>query len=463
MKIRNLTKGGATMSKYIGVWILWILTGLILSGCEGKIERNIEKLEGSQEDREQAMMELVLAKEDAIPPLIKALGDAERPSKVRVDVATVLFRMYMRESDSRILPAFITIINDKDPHLRSRIVIALADIGKKEGIAPLFGRLDDPDEEVLYQALCALESLGDKIKEGERDSLVHRAAMLTKSSSETESGRKVRQKAEELLELAAERIAQEAEKLVLKADLKGAEAKFLEAKEQVPNSLNVNLKLGKFYFDNGQEQKGLNLLSKFNLAVYARRLRPPPHIDGDLGDACWKKATVIDSLYLRLDRVFRPKRATGRSEIFVGYTGESFYIALKAYKNRKDIVAAHRGRDSNVWRDDSLEMFLDTNRDYRTYIQICVNSLGEYFDMSQKQRTAYNGEFRTAAKVEENFWSVEIEIPYKELGASKPQKGTIWGFNAISTRMGVDAQQAQWVPTYGNPHNPSRFGFLIFE
>ena len=451
------------MSRYIGVWILWILTGLILSGCEGKIERNIEKLEGSQEDREQAMMELVLAKEDAIPPLIKALGDAERPSKARVDVATVLFRMYMRESDSRILPAFIRSINDKDPHLRSRIVIALGDIGEKEGIAPLFGRLDDPDEEVIYQALCALESLGDKMEEGKRDSLVQRAAILTKSSSETESGRKVRQKGGELLEAAAERITQEAEQLALKADLEGAEAAFLKAKERVPNSLNVNLKLGKFYFDNGEEQKGLNLLREFNLAMYIRRLSPPPHIDGNLGDACWKKAAVIDSLYLRLDRVFRPKRATGRSEIFVGYTGESFYVALKAYKNRKDIVANHRGRDSNVWMDDSLEMFLDTNRDYRTFIQICVNSLGEYFDMSQEQRTAYNGEFRTGAKVEEDFWSVEIEIPYRELGASKPKKGTIWGFNAISTRMGVDAQQAQWVPSYGSPLNPPRFGFLIFD
>lgn len=442
-----------------------VVVPLYFLGCGSKVERNIKKLEGSQEDREQAMMELALAKQDAIPSLIKALGEPERPSGVRVDVVTVLFRMYMRESDPMIFPAFVRSINDNDPRLRSRIVIALGDIGEKEGIAPLLGRLDDPDEEVVYQDLCALESLSDKMEEGERDSLVHQAAILAKTSSETEKGRKIRQKAEELLEAAAERIVQEAEQLALKADLEGAEERFLEAKELVPNSLNVNLKLGKFYFDNGEEQKGLNLLRKFNLAVYAKRLGTPPHIDGDLRDACWEHATVIDTLYLRLDQVFRAKRATGKSEVFVGYTQENFYVALKAYKNRKDIVAEHRGRDSDVWKDDSLEIFMDTNLDYRSLIQICVNSLGEYFDVVQDRTydKTYNGEFRTGAKVEEDFWSVEIEIPYKELGTSMPRKGTIWGFNAVSTRMGVDAQQAQWVPSYGHPLNPTRFGFLIFD
>ena len=445
------------------IWGILVLGGLILSGCGNKAERNIKKLEGSQEEREQAMMELVLAKQDAIPPLIEALGDTEKPSRVRVDVATVLFRMYMRESDSRILPTLLRNLNDRDPRLRSRIVIALGDIGEQEGIAPLFDRLDDPEEEVVYQALWALESLSGKMTEGERDSLVHQATILTKSGSETENGRKIRQKGEELLEAAAQKTVQKAEQLALKADLKGAETAFLKAKELVPNSLNVNLKLGKFYFDNGEEQKGLNLLRKFNLAVYAGRLRPPPHIDGDLGDACWKEATVIDTLYQRLDRNYRANRAMGRSEIFVGYTGECLYVALKAYKDRKDIVAKHRGRDSNVWMDDSLEIFMDKDRDYKSHIQICVNSLGEYFDMSQEKSTAYDGEFRTAAKVEEDFWSVEVEMPYEELGASRPNKGTIWGFNLISTRMGVDAQQAQWVPTFGDPHHPAKYGFLIFD
>ena len=90
---------------------------------------------------------------------------------------------------------------------------------------------------------------------------------------------------------------------------------------------------------------------------------------------------------------------------------------------------------------------MDTNRDHQTHIQIVVNSLGEYFDMSRQKGETYNGEFRTAAKVEEDSWSVEVGIPYEELGASRPAKGTIWGFNVISTRMGVDAEQAQWVPT----------------
>jgi len=451
-------------TKRIGLcWCLFVLVILGLVGCGNKVERNIRKLEGSPDDREQAMMELTMAKADAIPPLLRTLEDTKRPSGVRVDVATVLFRMHMRERDPRILPAFFGGLKDEDPRLRSRIVVALGDIGATESIPPLFGRLDDPSEEVTHQALCALESLGGKMEEEERERLVQQSALLAKSSSETENGRKIRQKAEEVLEAAAEEIVRQGEQLALKADLTGAEAKFLEAKELMSNSLNVSLKLGKFYFDNGDEQKGLDLLRKFGLAVYAGRLQPPPKVDGDLSDACWKNATVIDTLYQRLDQVFRPTRATGRSEVFLGYTEESLYVALKAYKKRADIVAKHRGRDSDVWRDDCVEIFMDSNRDYQTHTQICVNSLGEYFDMSRQKGSAYDGMFRTSAKVEDDFWSLEIEIPYRELEASVPRKGTIWGFNVISTRMGVDAQQGQWVPTYGDPHRPDRFGFLIFN
>ena len=441
----------------------WSLAVLVVTGCGNKVDRNIRKLEGSPDDREQAMMELTLTKEDAIPALLRVLEDTKRPSGVRVDAGTVLFRIYVRERDPRILSAFLRGANDADPRLRLSIVVALGDIGEEESIGSLFERLDDPAAEVVHQALCALESLGDKMEEGVRDSLVHRAAILAKGDSGTESGRKIQQKAEELLEAAAATMVQGAEQRALKADLTGAEAKFLEAKELMPNSLNVNLKLGKFYFDNGEEQKGLDLLRKFNLAAYAGRLHPPPEVDGDLNDACWENASMIDTLYQRLDEVFRPTRATGRSEVYLGYTKESLYIALKAYKKRADIVATHRGRDSDVWRDDCLEIFMDTNRDYQTHTQICVNSLGEYFDMSRQKGKAYDGMFRTAAKVEDDFWSMEIEIPYRELEASKPRKGTIWGFDVISTRMGVDAQQAQWVPTYGDPHRPDRFGFLIFD
>jgi hypothetical protein len=339
----------------------------------------------------------------------------------------------------------------------------LGDIGEQESIAPLFKRLEDPEEEVVYHALCALESLSDEMEEGEQDSLAYQAAVLSEIKSDTENGRRIRQKAEELLEMVAQEMVREAEELALKADLIGAEMELLRAKELVPNSLNVNLKLGKLYFDHGEEQKGLSILRRLNLAVHTRTLYPPPEIDGHLDDACWETATVIDTLYQRLDQNYRATRATGRSEVFLGHTGKALYVALRAYKNRRDMVAEHRGRDSDVWRDDSLEIFIDKDRDYRSHVQICVNSLGDYFDMSQEKGTAYNGEFRAAAQVEEDFWSVEVEIPYEELGASKPGKGTIWGLNVISTRMGADAQQAQWVPTFGDPHHPSKYGFLIFE
>jgi len=148
-------------SAYVAIWTVFILSGLVLLGCGSKVERSIEKLEGSKEEREQAKMELTLAKRDAIEPLIRALGEVSRSSKVRVDVADVLFRLYIREDDPRILEALIRALNDGDPTVRAGVVTALGDMGKDEAVPPLVDGLEkEQEDEVIYQILVALETLG---------------------------------------------------------------------------------------------------------------------------------------------------------------------------------------------------------------------------------------------------------------------------------------------------------------
>ena len=64
---------------------------------------------------------------------------------------------------------------------------------------------------------------------------------------------------------------------MLKADLENAEKLLLEALDLIPDSRNVNQKLGQFYYDNDQQEKGLELLSAFGMVMRVPRLdRPPP-------------------------------------------------------------------------------------------------------------------------------------------------------------------------------------------
>ena len=459
------------------IWTVFILSALFLLGCGSKVERSIKKLEGSAEEREQAKMELTLAKQDAIEPLIQALGDVSRSPKVRVDVSDVLFRLYLREDDPRILEALIRALNDEDTTVRAGVATALGDMGKDEAVPPLVDALEkEQDDEVIYQILVALETLGGlvlqpwgggkvdiKMADEQKVDLVQMLKDIVRTA-----GGKAEAKTEEILELIAEEIVQKAEKLVLQGDVTKAEEELLRAKELLPESINVNQKLGMFYFRNGQEEKGLEILSRYGMVAYAKKLSPPPVVDGDLDDPCWRDMSPHTQFYQCIWNM-SAYPISGKCEAYLGYAERSLFVAVKAYEpSTETMTAKETKRDGPAWRDDNVDIYLDTNHDYKSYYQIVVNSLGTVFDAynageSRLAKPEWNGEYTVATTVEDTFWICEIGIPFKQLGGAQVRKGTVWGFNIAWVRIGNASEFGQWVPTYGFAHWPERFGFLFFE
>jgi tetratricopeptide (TPR) repeat protein len=457
------------------MWTVFALGALVVVGCGSKVERSIGDLGGTQEEREQAKMELALAKDDAIEPLIQALGDLSRPPKVRVDIAEVLFRVYLREDDPRILDALIQALQDGDPGVRAGVATALGDMRKDEAVPPLLDALEkEEDDNVTYEILVALEALGlqgwggeavvifEKLPEGGAERFVR---VLREELSGGSA--KVQREAREWLEMLAEGIARKADQLVLKGDLQEAEKQYYEAKDLVPDSKNINQKLGKFYYDNGDEQKGLDILSEYGMVAYARKLSPPPVIDGVLDDPCWKKVKPFTQFYQCIYSM-AAYPTEGRSEAYVGYTQDALFVATKGYEpSTKTMTANVTQRDGRVWIDDDVDIYLDTDHDYNTYYQIVINSLGAIYDKAcsrgASMDAAWNANYAVATAVEDTFWTCEIGIPFKDLEHGQVKRGTLWGFNVCRVRIGNASEFGQWVPTYGYAHRPERFGFLFFE
>lgn len=263
-------------------WIMLVLSSLVLLGCGSNVERHIENLGGSRDEREQAMMELALMKTYAIPPLIHALNDPKRPVDVRADIAEIPFRMYVRESDVRIMPALLEHVDSEEAEIRVAIVSALTNIGKVDALHPLLDRLEkERSPEVQQKILSAIQTLdrweqqrdsgggfrvlgGENMTEEEKVRFIERLQVLQEQTSEPE----LRDAVVEFLEEIAQQIVEEGDKAVLEADLSGAEAKYQEAKALVPGSANVNHRLGKFYFDNVSEEKGLEVLREQGLVIH---------------------------------------------------------------------------------------------------------------------------------------------------------------------------------------------------
>ena len=450
---------------------------VLLTGCGSKPEQNIRKLAKGGEDREQAIMELVMAKQDAVPPLIDALGDIKQSSQVRSDIVEILWKIYVREKSEEIGQVLRGYLDDSDPLVREKVVIALGDIGEKEAFDPLLERLRvEEDGGVRYALLGAIEGLGGVLLDpwmggmgGGGDAHIdleaeqkEKLVEALKGMAEADTSTRIREKAEDMLEVVAAEITGEADRLALKGDLTGAEEKYLEARALAPESMNVRHRLGLFYYDNGWEQKGLEALDKLGLVAHVGRLKTAPTIDGHLDDPVWQAMTPHTGFYQCIWKM-RAYPIQGKSEAYVGYTPDALYIATKGYEEPSTggMTANVKNRDERVAGDDCVEVFLDTEYDHRTYYHIMVNSIGTIADQKNRDMN-WNGDFQVATDVADTFWTLEIKIPFKTL-EEKVKKGTVWGFDIARVRIGNASEYGQWVPTYGSAHRPDRFGLMIFE
>lgn len=183
----------------------------------------------------------------------------------------------------------------------------------------------------------------------------------------------------------------------------------------------------------------------------------PPLIDGQLGDACWGQPL---GAFVALDM---SELAWPQTAVFMTYDDASLYVAIRCNEPAmKSLRADVTERDGALWRDDCVELFLDSNCDRKTYYHLIANAKGALYDSVTPGDANWNGDITVAAAVAEDSWSVEFAIPFVELGGS-PGPGALWGVNIGRERYaGGKGQLSAWSATYGKFHEPARFGQVRF-
>ena len=167
--------------------------------------------------------------------------------------------------------------------------------------------------------------------------------------------------------------------------------------------------------------------------IKAVRAETVPVVDGKLDDRCWQKATpVTDFLALDSDRV-----ASVESFGYVCYDDSHLYIGTK-YMMPKGMVpqGEMRAHDTYVG-EDLVELMLDPGRTGTDFYQIVANAYGATYDSARRHGgsqndPSWNGEWTSAAFIGDGYWSLEMAIPYHNLGIS-PGMGSTWGINICRT------------------------------
>jgi hypothetical protein len=215
--------------------------------------------------------------------------------------------------------------------------------------------------------------------------------------------------------------------------------------------------------------------------VLVPKLRGPIKVDGDLGEPVWNRAAVLEPFY--------PNDGSGaereHTQVRLWYDDQALYLGWTC--RDVDIQATLTNRDSRFWEEEVVEFFV-TPAALKRYFELQWNPVGGVFDaiidndldeagVSQAFRGdwSYTAKGMTSAvKVKgtvndsrdrDEFWQVEVRVPFADLGQPAPKPGDIWraNFYRFNRTKGLPVEQVAWSPTcLTGFHQPSRFGYLEF-
>jgi hypothetical protein len=189
-----------------------------------------------------------------------------------------------------------------------------------------------------------------------------------------------------------------------------------------------------------------------------------PIIDGKLNDACWQSGKWTGGFKILN---MPADKAQQQTRFKLTHDNTNLYLAAEldeplTRKLKADVVK----RDGAIWRDDSLEIFLDTNNDKTTYFHFGINARGTVFDETRRQgghvsSPLWNSKAtRAATQVKPGKWIVEMSIPMVDLNLDKANKGN-WGFNIARSRYaGKSNELSTFSPLNGGFQQPAKFAKL---
>lgn len=189
--------------------------------------------------------------------------------------------------------------------------------------------------------------------------------------------------------------------------------------------------------------------------VVCPRVEQAPVLDGRLEPSEWAAAGCLSD-FMVLGATSLPRLPT---RVFVMHTSGSLYLGAQLYDDAPgSLVANVTERDGHVYEDDCLEVYVDTEGTRTNYAQLAVNSLGTRFDAYNRD-AAENFEWSVFAAVNNDGWTVEIELPFDQ--GIPPLEGERWNLGVCrnSARTG---ELSTWGRHERGFHEPAAFGEMIF-
>jgi hypothetical protein len=187
------------------------------------------------------------------------------------------------------------------------------------------------------------------------------------------------------------------------------------------------------------------------------RASTPPVIDGELDEAVWATAALVDDLHQTAPVEYAEPEE--RTEIYLLYDDDALYVGAKLYDtDPAEITARNLRQNDNVGQDDRFYVTLDPFYTKRSGYYFGVNPNGVRGDGLYQNVTDFYGAWDSIWYVKtsrfEEGWIAEMAIPFKTLSFD-PNTDT-WGLN-FSRGIVRKNENLAWV-SRNRAYNPSIAG-----
>jgi hypothetical protein len=201
-------------------------------------------------------------------------------------------------------------------------------------------------------------------------------------------------------------------------------------------------------------------------------------MDGRADDAAWQKAAPVTFVFPWEQQTGAKQKTTAR----MLWDEQFLYVFYECEDT--DIVALYAERDDPTYRDDAVEIFINPDPKQEFYYGLEINARAvvyDYFyafprllikrvDFQGLQLASYLRGTVNARGDTDTGWTLELAIPWRNFEELRkvgpPRVGETWTVN-LNRWDGVepDRRLSQWSDSglvRPNPHNPARFGRLVF-
>jgi Carbohydrate family 9 binding domain-like len=157
-----------------------------------------------------------------------------------------------------------------------------------------------------------------------------------------------------------------------------------------------------------------------------------PKIDGDLSDAVWAKAAVLDDFPQMEPNAGQP--ATERTVLRILYDENNIYFGVYLYDDEPDKIAVRSmTRDGPVFAEDEFRIVLDPNMTRRNGYEFEVGPAGGREDALVQNNTAdltrWNTIWVARWRVVAGGWVAEIAIAFRDFSYDPARPD--WGFDFV--------------------------------